>query len=122
MSYVFDDQSGSEVWVPSLGVGKFFIAMTEYLADSIGLPSGLEKLAEDWYKFDPRAYVEFVDKVIKKTWDHSVFRELERGYVAILIVLLGKIGVTAEAEDYAGRLDLESPISLDALRRAMPPH
>jgi Family of unknown function (DUF6086) len=122
LSYVFDDQDGSEVWVPSLGVGRFFIAMADYLAERVGTATGLEKLAEDWYRIDSLAFAEFVDRLVKQTWDHSVYRELERGFVAILVLLLEKIGMTAEAEAYAEHLELENPLSLEALRGTMPPH
>jgi Family of unknown function (DUF6086) len=122
LSYVFDDHSGSEVWVPARDVGKFFIATAEDLADIMGVPTGLEKLAEDWYRINSQIFAEFVAKVVMQTWHHSVYKELVRGFVAVLVILLGKIGMTVEAEAYAERLALEPPLSLEALRGAMPPH
>ncbi len=84
--------------------------------------AGLEKQAEDWYRIDSRTFAEFIDKLVRQTWHHSLSAELERGFVAILIVLLEKIGMTSEAEAYAERLEIERPLSLEALRGAMPPH
>jgi hypothetical protein len=122
VSYVFDDQDGSEVWVPSHGVGRFFMAMADYLADELGTATGLEKQSEDWYRIDSRTFAEFIEEIVRKSWYHSLFSELERGFVAILIVLLEKIGMPSEAAAYAERLGIERPLSLEAVRGAMPPH
>jgi Family of unknown function (DUF6086) len=121
LSYVFDDETGSSVWVAGFTLGRVFVAMADCLASSAGMATGLEKMAEDWYRISPATFSAFVDNVTKRLWHNSTHRELERGFIAISMVLLERLGMTAEAEAHAAHLDLESPLSLEALREGMPP-
>jgi hypothetical protein len=119
VSYVFDDPAGTSIWIPSLWNGKMFVSMAECLTEALGVQAGLEEQASDWYRIDPAAFGVFIEKALRRGEHNQTFWELARGFLAISVVLLERLGLTVQAEACATRLSLEGELSLEALRRAM---
>ncbi len=81
-------------------------------------PTGFEILAADWCKIHAELFSEFVSAVIEDVWHNRVFRELVRGFVAVSLVLLERLGETPLAQTLATRTGIEDSV-LESLRSAM---
>lgn len=119
LSYVFDSEDGSSVWVPSLHTGELFVAVAESMSRSVRTPTGFKMLASDWCKIYAEPFSNFVSAVISEGWHNRSFRELIRGFVTTSIILLERMDKEADANALAARIGIEDLTLLDSLRAAM---
>jgi Family of unknown function (DUF6086) len=119
MSYQFDREDGSSIWIPSRQTGELFVLLAESISGSIQFPTGLEMLASDWWRVHPNLFGSFVSAIVTERWENRSFRELIIGFTSTSIVLLERMGENAAAGAIAARTGLEDRAVLDPLRAAM---
>jgi hypothetical protein len=97
MSYVFE-ASDTTVWSPGLRVGALYVRVAECLADWIGLQSGLDPMASDYYVINVDAFATFVRALLTDPGAaHPIFSELTRGFIVTSLVMLSRVAAPVPA-------------------------
>ena len=92
MSYIFE-AGDTTVWSPALRIGDLYVQLAESLADWQGRPSGLSKLADDYYVVDVDTFADFIRLLLADPGaGHRIFAELTQGFIAISLVMLDRAG------------------------------
>jgi hypothetical protein len=103
VSYIFDIDDET-VWSPSLRVGQLYVNLAEAVARTLGLPTGLEAVAEDMYDINTSDFSDFTRAIVRNFFStqHAIAREMLRGVLLASLVMLqrGGVEITPDGEEH----------------------
>ena len=113
MSYIFK-HGDRVVWSPALRVGELYVGLARALEPLLGVESGLDPMASDFYRIDGVRFEAFVTAMAAFPKHPIAHRLLDGIYVTSLAMLDRMVDGSAE------RLDPASAAEVGELLRQMP--
>ncbi|WP_135454174.1 DUF6086 family protein [Mycobacterium sp. DL99] len=92
MSFIFD-VGDDTVWSPALQVGELYVRFVGQVGDLLAVPTGLNKMASDYYYIDPDVFEVLVKTVFEANFrsTHRIRRAMLESILAPSVVILDRI-------------------------------
>lgn len=90
-----------DVWNPSNGVAKLFIAQAEAIASLLDERTGIGPIIDDECELDDVAFPVFVGILLRRHWstNHPVLRNLLVGVAGAAFVLVSRADIDVQIDD-----------------------
>ncbi|MFD3459110.1 DUF6086 family protein [Nocardia fluminea] len=90
------EMDGTTLWNPSNGASRLFLNQAGFFEEELGVPSGIGPMESDVCEVTPVVLEVFLETVLawRGCTDHAVVQALSDGFLAALLVLAERAGIT----------------------------
>lgn len=90
------EMDGTTLWNPSNGASRLFLNQAGFFEEELGVPSGIGPMESDVCEVTPVVLEVFLATVLawRGRTDHAVVQALSDGFLATLLVIAERAGIT----------------------------
>ncbi|MEV0856259.1 DUF6086 family protein [Nocardia fluminea] len=98
------EMDGTTLWNPSNGASRLFLNQAKFFEEELGLPSGIGPMKSDVCEVTPVVLEIFLATALawRGRTDHAVVQALSDGFLATLLVIAERAGITTSWAAPAG--------------------
>jgi hypothetical protein len=93
------EMDGTTLWNPSNGASRLFLNQAKFFEEELGLPSGISPMKSDVCEVTPVVLEMFLATALawRGRTDHAVVQALSDGFLATLLVIAERAGITTSS-------------------------